>query len=82
MIVGTLDFEFFPIKKTNLPATKKYRGWIETIIALLSLGSIIVQVNYLVTTINLYRKIQSIYDNEGKLSEEKIKKKIEEEVDR
>ena len=68
MIVGTLDFEFFPIKETNVNNNRKYRLWIDYLIMILSLGSLIVQINYLVSTINLYNKIYSIHSKSGDLN--------------
>ena len=61
MIVGTLDFEFYPIKSTKVIHNRDYRLWLDYIIGLLSLASLVVQINYLVNTINLYNKIYTFH---------------------
>ena len=65
MISATLDFEFFPVKHSEVEHQVWFLFVVDFTIGLISVMSIIVQVRYYVNTGSLYDKIYKLHDKEG-----------------
>ena len=63
MISATLDFDFFPVKHTEVGHQVRFLFAIDFAIVVLSVLSIIVQVRYYVNTGSLYDKIVKLHDD-------------------
>jgi len=73
MISATLDFEFFPVKHSEVEHQVWFLFVVDFTIGLISVMSIIVQVRYYVNTGSLYDKIYKLHDDkEGLFGKDEI----------